>query len=57
MWILVSFFSRSMYGSLCCFFDDFSTFNQTVGTYEELQTYLEGYVANLARADEKRHAK
>ncbi|NXN40496.1 KGP2 kinase, partial [Rhinoptilus africanus] len=33
------------------------TFNQTVGTYEELQTYLEGYVANLARADEKRHAK
>ena len=40
-----------------CFFDDFSTFNQTVGTYEELQTYLEGYVANLARADEKRHAK
>lgn len=57
MWILVSFSSRSMYGSLCCFFDDFSTFNQTVGTYEELQTYLEGYVANLARADEKRHAK
>ncbi|NXU49657.1 KGP2 kinase, partial [Turnix velox] len=33
------------------------TFNQTVGTYEELQTYLEGYVADLAQADEERQAK
>lgn len=40
-----------------CLVIDRDTFNQTVGTYEELQTYLEGYVANLARADEKRHAK
>ncbi|NXW06442.1 KGP2 kinase, partial [Fregetta grallaria] len=40
-----------------CLVIDRETFNQTVGTYEELQTYLEGYVANLARADEKRHAK
>ncbi|KAF1518582.1 UNVERIFIED_CONTAM: cGMP-dependent protein kinase 2, partial [Eudyptes pachyrhynchus] len=39
-----------------CLVIDRETFNQTVGTYEELQTYLEGYVANLARADEKRHA-
>ncbi|OWK60368.1 cGMP-dependent protein kinase 2 [Lonchura striata] len=37
--------------------ESIQTFNQTVGTYEELQTYLEGYVANLAQADEKRHAK
>ncbi|NXO56940.1 KGP2 kinase, partial [Aramus guarauna] len=40
-----------------CLVIDRETFNQTVGTYEELQTYLEGYVANLARADEKRQAK
>ncbi|NXE57052.1 KGP2 kinase, partial [Casuarius casuarius] len=40
-----------------CLVIDRETFNQTVGTFEELQTYLEGYVANLARADEKRHAK
>ncbi|XP_035405546.1 cGMP-dependent protein kinase 2 isoform X4 [Cygnus atratus] len=40
-----------------CLVIDRETFNQTVGTYEELQKYLEGYVANLARADEKRHAK
>ncbi|XP_025945459.1 cGMP-dependent protein kinase 2 isoform X4 [Apteryx rowi] len=40
-----------------CLVVDRETFNQTVGTFEELQTYLEGYVANLARADEKRHAK
>ncbi|ELK16417.1 cGMP-dependent protein kinase 2 [Pteropus alecto] len=32
-------------------------FNQTVGTFEELQKYLEGYVATLNRDDEKRHAK
>ncbi|NXS39471.1 KGP2 kinase, partial [Balaeniceps rex] len=43
--------------SLSGFVCGFRTFNQTVGTYEELQTYLEGYVANLAQADEKRHAK
>lgn len=35
----------------------FRTFNQTVGTFEELQTYLAGYVANLTRADERRQAK
>ncbi|XP_009885844.1 PREDICTED: cGMP-dependent protein kinase 2 isoform X3 [Charadrius vociferus] len=40
-----------------CLVIDRETFNQTVGTYEELQTYLEGYVANLAQADERRHAK
>ncbi|XP_017599747.1 PREDICTED: cGMP-dependent protein kinase 2 isoform X2 [Corvus brachyrhynchos] len=40
-----------------CLVIDRETFNQTVGTYEELQTYLEGYVANLTQADEKRHAK
>uniref|UniRef100_A0A8C0F5Y2 cGMP-dependent protein kinase n=1 Tax=Bubo bubo TaxID=30461 RepID=A0A8C0F5Y2_BUBBB len=39
-----------------CLVIDRETFNQTVGTYEELQTYLEGYVANLAQADEKRHS-
>ncbi|XP_041045020.1 cGMP-dependent protein kinase 2 isoform X3 [Carcharodon carcharias] len=33
------------------------TFNQTVGTFDELQNYLQGYVAELARDDEKRHAK
>ncbi|NWV15290.1 KGP2 kinase, partial [Ptilonorhynchus violaceus] len=40
-----------------CLVIDRETFNQTVGTYEELQTYLEGYVANLAQADEQRQAK
>ncbi|NWY51739.1 KGP2 kinase, partial [Chionis minor] len=39
-----------------CLVIDRETFNQTVGTYEELQTYLEGYVANLSQDDEKRHA-
>ncbi|XP_010562700.1 PREDICTED: cGMP-dependent protein kinase 2 isoform X3 [Haliaeetus leucocephalus] len=40
-----------------CLVIDRETFNQIVGTYEELQTYLEGYVAKLTQADEKRHAK
>lgn len=33
------------------------TFNQTVGTFNELQKYLQGYVATLDRDDKKRHAK
>ncbi|XP_014459664.1 cGMP-dependent protein kinase 2 [Alligator mississippiensis] len=40
-----------------CLVIDRETFNQTVGTFEELQTYLAGYVANLTRADERRQAK
>ncbi|XP_067846715.1 cGMP-dependent protein kinase 2 [Heptranchias perlo] len=40
-----------------CLVIDRETFNQTVGTFEELQNYLQGYVAELARGDEKRHAK
>ncbi|ETE63786.1 cGMP-dependent protein kinase 2, partial [Ophiophagus hannah] len=40
-----------------CLVIDRETFNQTVGTFEELQAYLVGYVANLARDDEKRHAQ
>ncbi|XP_075139902.1 cGMP-dependent protein kinase 2 isoform X2 [Leptodactylus fuscus] len=40
-----------------CLVMDRETFNQTVGTYEELQKYLEGYVANLTLDDERRHAK
>ncbi|XP_053319211.1 cGMP-dependent protein kinase 2 [Spea bombifrons] len=40
-----------------CLAMDREMFNQTVGTYEELQKYLEGYVANLALDDERRHAK
>ncbi|XP_061047507.1 cGMP-dependent protein kinase 2 [Eubalaena glacialis] len=42
---------------VACLVMDRETFNQTVGTFEELQKYLEGYVANLNRDDEKRHAK
>ncbi|KAM4798010.1 cGMP-dependent protein kinase 2-like [Urocitellus parryii] len=42
---------------VACLVIDPETFNQTVGTFEELQKYLEGYVANLNRDDEKRHAK
>uniref|UniRef100_A0A4W3HHJ1 cGMP-dependent protein kinase n=1 Tax=Callorhinchus milii TaxID=7868 RepID=A0A4W3HHJ1_CALMI len=40
-----------------CLVIDRETFNQTVGTFEELQKYLQDYVAELARDDEKRHAK
>ncbi|XP_075060654.1 cGMP-dependent protein kinase 2 [Mixophyes fleayi] len=40
-----------------CLAMDRETFNLTVGTYEELQKYLEGYVANLTLDDERRHAK
>ncbi|XP_069598924.1 cGMP-dependent protein kinase 2 [Ranitomeya imitator] len=40
-----------------CLAMDRETFNQTVGTYEELQNYLEGYVANLTLDDQRRHAK
>ncbi|XP_068089751.1 cGMP-dependent protein kinase 2 isoform X2 [Hyperolius riggenbachi] len=40
-----------------CLTMDRETFNQTVGTYAELQKYLEGYVANLTLDDERRHAK
>ncbi|XP_068954405.1 cGMP-dependent protein kinase 2 [Petaurus breviceps papuanus] len=42
---------------VACLVIDRETFSQTVGTFEELQKYLEGYVANLNRDDEKRHAK
>ncbi|XP_048220129.1 cGMP-dependent protein kinase 2 isoform X2 [Perognathus longimembris pacificus] len=42
---------------VACLVIDRETFNQTVGTFEELQKYLEGYVATLNRDDEKRHAK
>ncbi|XP_048366088.1 cGMP-dependent protein kinase 2 isoform X2 [Sphaerodactylus townsendi] len=40
-----------------CLVIDRETFNQMVGTFEELQAYLTGYVANLARDDEKRQAQ
>ncbi|KAG8454416.1 hypothetical protein GDO86_000875 [Hymenochirus boettgeri] len=40
-----------------CLVMDRETFNQTVGNYEELQKYLEGYVANLTLDDERRHGK
>ncbi|KAG7214463.1 hypothetical protein INR49_026894 [Caranx melampygus] len=33
------------------------TFDQTVGTFNELQKYLQGYVATLDRDDKKRHAR
>ncbi|XP_060688143.1 cGMP-dependent protein kinase 2 isoform X2 [Hemiscyllium ocellatum] len=39
-----------------CLVIDRETFNQTVGTFDELQNYLQGYVAELTRDDEKRHA-
>lgn len=42
---------------VACLVIDRETFNQTVGTFDELQKYLEGYVATLNRDDEKRHAK
>lgn len=32
------------------------TFDQTVGTFNELQKYLQGYVATLDRDDKKRFA-
>ncbi|KAM9329816.1 cGMP-dependent protein kinase 2 [Gastrophryne carolinensis] len=40
-----------------CLVMDRETFDQTVGTYAELQKYLEGYVANLTLDDERRHVK
>ncbi|XP_059502226.1 cGMP-dependent protein kinase 2 isoform X3 [Stegostoma tigrinum] len=40
-----------------CLVIDRETFNQTVGTFDELQNYLQGYVAELTRDDEKRHAR
>ncbi|KAK2838040.1 hypothetical protein Q5P01_015252 [Channa striata] len=40
-----------------CLVIDRDTFDQTVGTYSELQKYLQGYVATLDRDDKKRHAK
>ncbi|XP_006004993.1 cGMP-dependent protein kinase 2 [Latimeria chalumnae] len=39
-----------------CLVIDRDTFNQMVGTYEELQTYLREYVDQLSRNDEKRNA-
>jgi len=33
------------------------TFDQTVGTFDELQKYLQGYVATLDSDDKKRHAR
>uniref|UniRef100_A0AAY4DZD7 cGMP-dependent protein kinase n=1 Tax=Denticeps clupeoides TaxID=299321 RepID=A0AAY4DZD7_9TELE len=40
-----------------CLVIDRETFNQTVGTFSELQKYLQGYVETLDRDDRKRHAK
>ncbi|XP_034027080.1 cGMP-dependent protein kinase 2 [Thalassophryne amazonica] len=40
-----------------CLVIDRETFDQTVGTFNELQKYLKGYVATLDRDDKKRHAK
>ncbi|XP_076126156.1 cGMP-dependent protein kinase 2 [Alosa pseudoharengus] len=40
-----------------CLVIDRETFNQTVGTFSELQKYLQGYVEILDRDDKKRHAK
>ncbi|XP_071371340.1 cGMP-dependent protein kinase 2 isoform X2 [Centroberyx affinis] len=40
-----------------CLVIDRETFDQTVGTFNELQKYLQGYVATLDRDDKKRHAK
>uniref|UniRef100_A0A3B4ANG5 cGMP-dependent protein kinase n=1 Tax=Periophthalmus magnuspinnatus TaxID=409849 RepID=A0A3B4ANG5_9GOBI len=40
-----------------CLVIDRETFDQTVGTFSELQKYLQGYVATLERDDRKRHAK
>nr|XP_057927791.1 cGMP-dependent protein kinase 2 isoform X3 [Doryrhamphus excisus] len=39
-----------------CLVVDRETFDQTVGTFNELQSYLQGYVATLDRDDKKRHA-
>ncbi|XP_058891262.1 cGMP-dependent protein kinase 2 [Acipenser ruthenus] len=38
-----------------CLVVDRDTFNQMVGTYEELQTYLKEYVEQLSRSDEERN--
>ncbi|XP_066510750.1 cGMP-dependent protein kinase 2-like [Hoplias malabaricus] len=40
-----------------CLVIDRETFTQTVGTFEELKKYLQGYVETLARDDKKRNAK
>ncbi|TNN71724.1 cGMP-dependent protein kinase 2 [Liparis tanakae] len=40
-----------------CLVIDRETFDQTVGTFDELQKYLQGYVATLDRDDKKRHAR
>ncbi|XP_061600620.1 cGMP-dependent protein kinase 2 [Cololabis saira] len=39
-----------------CLVVDRDNFNQTVGTYEELQAYLKEYVEELSRSDERRNA-
>ncbi|XP_029685936.1 cGMP-dependent protein kinase 2 isoform X2 [Takifugu rubripes] len=40
-----------------CLVIDRETFDQTVGTFSELQKHLQGYVATLDRDDRKRHAR
>uniref|UniRef100_A0A674PKW8 cGMP-dependent protein kinase n=1 Tax=Takifugu rubripes TaxID=31033 RepID=A0A674PKW8_TAKRU len=39
-----------------CLVVDRENFNQMVGTYEELQSYLKEYVEELSRSDERRNA-
>ncbi|XP_078129150.1 cGMP-dependent protein kinase 2 [Sander vitreus] len=39
-----------------CLVVDRDNFNQMVGTYEELQSYLKEYVEELSRSDERRNA-
>ncbi|KAL6465606.1 hypothetical protein MHYP_G00257390 [Metynnis hypsauchen] len=40
-----------------CLVIDRETFTQTVGTFDELKKYLQGYVETLSRDDKKRNAK
>ncbi|CAG14597.1 unnamed protein product, partial [Tetraodon nigroviridis] len=39
-----------------CLVVDRENFNQMVGTYDELQSYLKEYVEELSRSDERRNA-
>lgn len=56
-WHIKTMLKISLLLSLLCIYIFIRTFDQTVGTFNELQKYLQGYVATLDRDDKKRHAR
>lgn len=56
LWINKGHTHKHTYTLKCGCFNHCRNFNQMVGTYEELQSYLKEYVEELSRSDKRRNA-